>query len=450
MSRRPPAWEYEERRDARIRYLREQREGPVRRRHRVQPLLFLLWVAGSIALLGVLLVLGFMTIFAPRVMAWVEENPGAIEHGVVEDFVEWYQPDALSDEPAGTERQRITIEIPQGVTDAEIAEQLAEAGIINSPLAFHYQVIQANREGTLAFGVYDLSPTMRPSEIIAALRGELIIETEVTIREGLRLEEYVAALGNSELTMNLEAFATLVRTPPPEILNQFDYLNDLPAGRSLEGYLFPSTYRMEVGWSPEEVLGRLLTTFGEQLTPELRAAIAAKGLSIDDAVIIASIVEREARIPEERPLIASVFINRIQNPELETVGLLNADPTIQYAEATKTFIFQQQLPVDQWGLVNWWPQLQVTGGEIGGDWPPELAGYQTYLNPGLPPTPIAAPRIDSIAAVANAPTDQGLLYFVAGCPNGVRDGSHYFATTLEGPEGHNANIARANSECAGL
>ena len=446
MSERPPAWEYDERRIARIRQLREQREGPMRRRRRAQPALFLVWTAGMIALVGSLLVLGFLTVLAPRLMAWVEDNPGAIEHGVVQDFVQFYRPDALADEPAAAERQRITVEIPQGVTDTEIGQILADAGVINSRLAFQYQILQANRQGTLAFGSYDLSPTMRPSEIIAALQGVLVVETQVTIREGLRLEEVVAALGQSDLTMNLEDFAELVRNPPPELLNRYDYLNDLPAGRSLEGYLFPSTYRFEVDWSPDQVLMRILDNFGEQLTPEIRAAINAKALSIDDAVIIASIVEREAVIPEERPLIASVFINRVQNPELETVGLLNADPTLQYGVATFEYVIRDQTPVDLWGSINWWPQLQVTGGEVGLDWPPELAGYQTYLNAGLPPTPIAAPRIDSLAGVANAPIEQGLLYFVAGCPNGVRDGSHYFATNLTD---HNANIAQANTECAG-
>src|SRR5919106_819050 len=99
MSRRPPqSWEHQDRRNSRIRELREQREGPVRRRRRVQPLLFLAWVAGVIALVGVLLVVGFVTIFAPRVMAWVEENPGSIEHGLVQDFVDWYAPGELSDE----------------------------------------------------------------------------------------------------------------------------------------------------------------------------------------------------------------------------------------------------------------------------------------------------------------------------------------------------------------
>jgi UPF0755 protein len=86
----------------------------------------------------------------------------------------------------------------------------------------------------------------------------------------------------------------------------------------------------------------------------------------------------------------------------------------------------------------------VPGGEVALD--ESLLGFQTYTQPGLPPTPIASPRTASLAAVANAPLDQGFLFFVAGCPGGVRDGSHYFAATLDE---HNANIARANGECAG-
>ncbi len=115
MSRRPaPMGEYEDRRNARIRQLREQREGPMRRRRRVQPLLLAAWIAGSIALLVVLIVLGFNALFAPRVMAWVEENPGAIEHGLVQDFVKWYRPEVLEDAPASDEQRRVTVVVETG------------------------------------------------------------------------------------------------------------------------------------------------------------------------------------------------------------------------------------------------------------------------------------------------------------------------------------------------
>ena len=464
MTRRPaPIGSYEDRRNSRIRELREQREGPRRRRRRVEPLLLIAWIAGSIALLGVLIFLGFNLFFAPRVMAWVEENPGAIQHGIVQDFVQWYQPEALADEPASEEQSRITIEVETGATDTGIGQLLFDQGLIKSQVAFQYAVITAGREGTLAAGIYDLSPTLRPSEIVAALQGQPFgPTTSVTLREGLRLEEVVAAFGQSEMTMNLEEFASILEAPPAELLNQFDFLADLPAGRSLEGYILPETLEYQISGdeaTPFAVASRLLGEFGTALTPEIRQAIAAKGLSIDEAVIIASIVEREAVLDEERPLIASVYINRILNPENgETNGLLNADPTLQYGLTTGEVRPEGHplivgtdgatLPVDSWGSVDWWPQLQVGGGDVALE--EFLLGFQTYTRPGLPPMPIAAPRIGSIEAVANAPLEQGLLYFVAGCPGGVRDGSHYFASTLNGPGSHNENIARANQECAGV
>ena len=459
MTRRPSPYEYEERRTARIRELREQREGPVRRRRRVEPLLLVAWIAGTIALLVVALVFGFNVFFAPRVMAWVEENPGAIEHGIVQDFVQWYRPEVLADEPASDEQQRVTVEVPQGATATTIGRQLYEEGLVTSEIAFQWAVINSGREGTLPFGTFDLSPTLRPSEIVAALRGEPFGPvTRVTLQEGLRLEEVVTAFAASEMTMNMEEFAARLQAPPADILNDFDFLADLPAGRSLEGYILPETLEYQLSGNeatPNAVVRKLLTTFGSALTPEIREGIAAKGLSIDQAVIIASIVEREAVIDDERPLIAAVYMNRFLDPENpQTVGLLNADPTLQYglmtgearpeghpllAETEGAF-----LPVDQWGTIDWWPQLQVSGGEV----PLEeyLLGFQTYTQAGLPPMPIAAPRIGSIAAVANAPLDDGYLFFVAGCPDGNRDGSHYFSRTLDE---HNANIARANEECAG-
>jgi len=451
--------EYEERRNARIRQLREQREGPMRRRRRVQPLLLVTWIAGTIVLLGVLIVLGFNAIFAPRVMAWVETNPGAIEHGLVEDFVQWYRPEVLEDVPASDEQRRVTVTVEQGATDTSIGQLLFDQGLIGSQIAFQYAVISAGREGLLAAGTYDLSPRLRPSQIVAALQGqEFGPTTSVTIREGLRLEEVVATFGASEMTTNLEAFAAILQAPLPDLLNQFDFLNDLPAGRSLEGYITPETVEYEMSGesaAPFAVAHKILTQFGVALTPEIRQAIAAKGLSIDEAVIIASIVEREAVIDGERPLIAAVYINRFLEPDNpQTVGLLNADPTLQYGLTTGELRPEGHpllantegafLPVDEWGSADWWPKLQVGGGEVALE--EYLLGFQTYTQAGLPPMPIAAPRIGSIEAVANAPLDDGHLFFVAGCPDGTRNGSHYFSRTLDE---HNANIARANQECAG-
>ena len=457
--RQPPLGDYEERRMARIRQLREHRDGPVRRRRRVEPVLLLMWIAGSIALLVVAIVLGFNLFFAPRVMAWVEDNPGAIEHGIVQDFVEWYRPEVLADVPASDEQRRVTVTVEPGATDTSIGRLLFEEGLIHNQIAFQHAVITSGREGTLAQGVFDLSPTLRPSQIVAALQNRGIGETtRVTLREGLRLEEVVATFAASEITMNIEEFAALLYDPPAAILNEFEFLADLPAGRSLEGYIIPETIEYEISGeraTPTFVVRRLLTELERNLTQEILDGIAEKGLSLDEAVIIASIVEREAVIDEERPRIAAVFIRRFQEPDnQQTAGLLNADPTLQYGLTTAEALpvghpllpdgETGATPVDQWGAVNWWPQLQVNGGDVQvPDW---LASYQTYINPGIPDTPISSPRIGSLAAVANAPMEEGFLFFVAGCPDGQRDGSHYFAATLDE---HNANRERANQECAG-
>ncbi len=459
MTRRPGDWEYEERRNSRIRQLREQREGPMRRRKRAQPLLLLMWIAGSIGLLIIAVIFGFNAFFAPRVMAWVQENPGAIEHGLVQDFVRWYDPTALADEPASTEPNRVTVVVEQGATDTSIGRLLAAEGLISSEVAFQYAVITSGREGTLAAGTFDLSPTLRPSEIVAALQGQPFgPTTSVTILEGLRLEEVVAAFAESEMTTNMEELAAILQAPPADLLNEFDFLADLPAGRSLEGYILPETLEYQISGqeaAPVNVVRRLLTEFGTRLTPEIRDAIASQGLTLDEAIIIASIVEREAVLDEERPLIAAVYINRYLQPDNpQTVGLLNADPTLQYGLMTGEAhpighpmlanVEGTPLPVDGWGSIDWWPQLMVPGGEVALE--EELIGFQTYTIPGLPPMPIAAPRTGSIEAVATAPLDDGYLFFVAGCPGGTRDGSHYFARTLDE---HNANIAQANTECAG-
>jgi UPF0755 protein len=439
MTRPPdPRWDLEERRNARIRAMRKERSEPVRRRRPLQPVVLLGWFAGVIALLGVLILIGFLA-FAPRLMAWVEDHPGSIEHGVVRDFVRWYSPGSLADEPADGDGQRVTITIESGAKAADIGQLLFDHGLISSRLAFQYAVLEADRETTLQAGTYDLSPSLRPSEIVAALRHVSGPEVAITLQEGWRLEEVVGYLGSTTLTMNLEEFRTMAQDPPADLIRTYDFLADLPAGRTLEGYLYPDTYRLFVNASAREVLDRLLQGFAEHFTDRIRNGIRAQGLTIDEAVAVASIVEREAVLNNERSRIAGVYLNRINNPDYETVGLLNADPTLQYGVATAE---HGEAPVQEWGTIEWWAPLQVRGADV--ELPDRLAGYQTYITKGLPPTPIASPRSASLAAVARADTDSGFYYFVAACPGGQRDGSHYFARTNAEHEG---NIARAIAEC---
>ncbi|MDP9244729.1 MAG: endolytic transglycosylase MltG, partial [Chloroflexota bacterium] len=298
--------ERNERRNARIRQLREQREAPIRRRKSFQPLVLLAWLAGVAVLAAIVIFLGFLA-FAPRLLAWVEENPGWIEQGAVRDFVQWYQPDELKDVPASKTRERITVTVPPGTTDSQIGDILLQKGVIKSQLAFQYAVLNAGRSGTLAAGVYDLSPTMRPSQIVAALRQFAAPEVTVRLGEGWRLEQIVAELAKSDLTMNIDEFVKLVKTPPADLLKQYDFFADLPVGRTLEGYLPPNTYRIDGNAKAIDVLKVFLDEFNKNLTAEIRDQLAKRGKTVDYAVTLASIVEREAVLEKERPLIAGVY-----------------------------------------------------------------------------------------------------------------------------------------------
>ncbi len=158
MTRPPdPRWDRNEQRNSRIRELRDQREGPNRRRRKFQPLILVTWFAVAIGLLGVLLFVGVLA-FSPRLMAWIEEHPGSIEHGIVRDFVRWHDPAALADEPVNAGGARITVVVAAGTSDSAIGKLLFDKGLIKSQLAFQYAVLQAGRSGTLQSGVYDLSP----------------------------------------------------------------------------------------------------------------------------------------------------------------------------------------------------------------------------------------------------------------------------------------------------
>ena len=430
----PPPYDRDRARMTRIRDLREQRDAPVRRtRGRFQPLVLMGWFLVVIVVGVILLGVGLVA-FAPRFMSWIEENPGSLEHGLVVDFVEWHQPEALADEPASDSEERVTINVPQGATDADIAQLLFQEGLIANPLAFHYAVLQAGRAGTLQAGPYDLAPNMRPSEIVTALRQPEGQFVTVTIREGLRLEEIVAELLASDLEVDLDQLVGLVREPPADLVADYPFL---PPDRSLEGYLYPDTYEFDVAWDARRVVEAFLSNFDANVTDEITTALEQRGLSLDQAVTLASIVEREAVLEEERGLIAGVYINRLTDETQEWV--LNADPTLQYALAS---VRNADLPAARWGEVDWWPPLEAGGADIA--LPPELAGYQTYLNPGLPPTPIAAPRLTSIEAVAFPDVEDGYFFFVASCPDGERTGAHRFAATLEQ---HNANVEQAAAEC---
>jgi UPF0755 protein len=303
--------------------------------------------------------------------------------------------------PAGTDDTPVTFIVQQGETAAEIAEALAMRALVSDPELFRRYVQYHELDAGIEAGEYILRQTMTIPEIAVALQRGLAPEQVCTILEGWRMEETAAAV--AEQTNIAEAdFLALATSGWQELISSYGFLAELPAGGSLEGFLFPETYRLPLDAVALDLLTRMLETFDARVSPDMQAAAANRGLSLYDLVTLASIVEREALLDVERPLIAGVYHNRLD----WDYPLLNADPTVQYSLGA---------PGD------WWPKLEP-------DDTLTETPYNTYLHSGLPPGPICSPGLASMEAAAR-PADTEYGYFVANCI--LEDGSHLFAATLE-------------------
>lgn len=291
--------------------------------------------------------------------------------------------------------------VAPGQSVAEIGNRLQAQGLINDAELFRLYVRLRGLDSTINAGAFTLRPNMNIEEIALALQRSQSNEVQVTIPEGRRREE-IADLLQAELGVSADEFRNLTSRASAY---SYPFLQGLPADATLEGYLFPDTYRLPENPTAQDVVLRMLDNFGEKAGPLLTQAQAA-GKDPRDLVTMASIVEREAVIAAERPTIAGVYFNRLR------VGQpLQADPTTQYALG-----FQP----DQG---SWWKR-GLTLDDLRYSDP---GGYNTYVNAGLPPGPIANPGLSSLQA-ALQPAESNFFYFVAAC-NG--DGTHQFSVTFE-------------------
>jgi UPF0755 protein len=322
--------------------------------------------------------------------------------------------DQVIQAPAGTDGSLRPFTVEQGETASTVGTRLQEAGLVSDAELFRLYMRYHGIDQRLAAGRFALAPNMPMPEIADELQRPQVEEIVLTVPEGMRAEE-VADLLNVRGIMDGEAFLSMVRggSASAHALGDYPFL---PEGLiSLEGYLFPDTYRLPAQATPADLIRRMLDNFGQRVSPEILAPATAAGRGLSQVVIMASIVEREASRADERPLIASVYWNRVSGAcSAETGGAyLQADPTVQYAAGRP----------GEW----WWK-------------PPSVEAYQqiqspynTYLRPGLPPGPIASPGLSAIQAAAD-PAKTSYCFFL-----GMGDGSHVFATTLAE---HQANIAR--------
>ncbi|MBE3554924.1 MAG: endolytic transglycosylase MltG [Thermicanus sp.] len=302
--------------------------------------------------------------------------------------------------PAARGTSPIAVTIPKGASSGEISQILYSKGLIRNAALFRYYIRYKGVGGDLKAGEYRFTPGMTVDELLDKMvKGEVYRETfSVTIPEGLTVPQ-IADLLSSEGVVNKERFLKEVnegsfsypflKEIPPENLKQRKY--------RLEGYLFPETYTFNKGATEHEIIDRMLGQFQKVFTEEWKQELAKKGLNIDQGVILASIVEREAVLDEERPLIAGVFYNR-----LEERWKLQSCATVQ-------FILGKQ-------------KDRITYKDLEIEDP-----YNTYLHVGLPPGPIGNPGKKSLEATVY-PAKHDYFFFVT-----KNDGSqgHFFSKTFE-------------------
>ncbi|MCJ7715978.1 MAG: endolytic transglycosylase MltG [Anaerolineales bacterium] len=276
--------------------------------------------------------------------------------------------------------------IESGDSLDQILTGLQNLGLVRHPAAFRAYLIYTGIDTRIQPGKFHISSEMSEMEIGNMLGSAAPVQTTISILAGWRMEEIAATLPGLGVDLSPEKFLESIQT------------------QMKEGYLYPGSYPVEKNISADNLVDTLYQEFLSQISPDLEIAIIARGLTIQQAVILASIIEREAVLDAEMPLIASVFLNRLQ------IDMnLAADPTVQYALGYNE---QQQ---------TWWTNpLSLEDLNIN-------SPYNTYLNRGLPPGPICNPGYPAIQAVAY-PTDSQYLYFRAACDN---SGKHLFAETFE-------------------
>lgn len=323
-------------------------------------------------------------------------------------FFNYWQDRARSEEIG----RPVTIEVTQEDDSGTVAEKLTDADLVRYAPYFETRMRFSGVE--LRPGVYTLRVGMSVPDIIsvitiedtssAEVEGDATATTQsfqVTFIEGQRIEEYALVLQEAGMPNSAGEYIAIANDVD-SFRGNYSFLQDVPSGGSLAGFLFPDTYTVGENATPADVIGLQLSAFEAQFTPEMVAQAEAKGMSIYDVVTLASIVEREAAIPEERPQIAAVYLNR-----LEAGMPLQADPTIQYVVGSEQ---------------EWWPLLNTQLLEQAKGNP-----FNTYEGEGLPPAPIANPGFASLQAVLQ-PADVDYLYFVTA---GDNTGRHVFSTTYE-------------------
>jgi UPF0755 protein len=343
-------------------------------------------VAGAVVLAGVLVVAG-----------------GSYLGRTVGDAL---GPQQVGDAPLDVEPGlAVTVEIPSGSTGQDIGAILAAQGVVRSALEFEVAVRNVDAAQRLQAGIYNFTTLMDPADVVAQLvSGPAPAVYRVTAIEGLRVNEILVSLAEQSAGYSYADFESALLDGSVSTS-----LREMPASPQLsdwEGLLFPDTYEFSQTAGPDDILQRLASTMEQRVNSIDWSTWEAAGHTVYEGIVLASLIETEVLLDEERPIVSSVVHNRL------TAGMkLDIDATVLYALNTRD-IAEFDREVD--------------------------SPYNTYIVGGLPPTPIASPGKASLDAAA-APADTGFFFYVLT----DLDGHHAFAETIDE---HNANVNRARED----
>ena len=292
-------------------------------------------------------------------------------------------------------------------------------GLIADETGFIVAVSRAGLDGRLQAGRFRVAASMTPAEIAQALSTpyhEPAIAVE--LRPGLRIEQIVAKLTTIELPFSASDVYEILRSPSPSIIADYPWL-DLPDGATLEGRLGSGVINVPISTDADGFVRMLLDRFAVQVPAELRGT-SPDGRSFDDVLTLASIIEREAALDDERPRMAGVYAYRLQLGQ----GLY-ADPSIIWVADSAAL---RRLPIERWSTYTFWtfPEKPYSG-LVPPRVPKDLVAWNTFVRRGLPPSPLCSPTRASIEAARAPDTSRKELYFVL-IPNS--GGRHDFSRTL--------------------
>lgn len=278
----------------------------------------------------------------------------------------------------GEIKKVFTINKGEGVL--QISQNLENEGLIKSSWAFRFYLILKRKASSLQAGTYLLSSSKNIAQIFEKLTSGEVIKFKITIPEGYTLVEIGERMEKEGIASKEDFLKEASKSQ--KYKEKFDFLSSLPSSKNLEGFLFPDTYFFQTEASPEEIISKMLSNFGQKLSPELRQEVSNRKMTIYQFITLASIVEKEVPNFEDRRLVAGIFYKRLKKG-----GLLQSCATVEYVLRTgKRVLAAEDLKVD--------------------------SPYNTYLYPGLPPSPISNPGMEAILATLR-PKSSEYWYFLS-------------------------------------